>query len=67
MANINRQVLLNQYQNLHGLLIPDGLLIISGILKADRQLLLDQYTQSLYTLTSEAGRGEWTRMTFTKL
>ena len=67
LANINRQVLLNQYQNLHGLLIPDGLLIISGILKADRQLLLDQYTQSLYTLTSEAGRGEWTRMTFTKL
>jgi len=66
LANINRQVILNQSQALHHLLNPEGLLVISGILKVDRQLILDQYTQSLFTLKSEAEKGEWTRMSFMK-
>jgi len=66
LANINRHVLLNQFQNLHQLLLPDGMLIISGILKSDRETILESYTADHFELFTESSKGEWTRMTFTR-
>ena len=66
LANINRHVLLKQYRLLHQLLLNEGQLIISGILKTDMKLILDTYTSAHFNLTSEDSKGEWTRMTFTK-
>ena len=66
LANINRHVLLKQYRLLHQLLLNEGQLVISGILKTDRTLILDTYTSAHFNLTSEDSKGEWTRMTFTK-
>ncbi len=65
LANINRQVLLKQVHKLKLHLAESGLLILSGILKSDRELIMDTYLNARYNLKDEESRGEWCRFSFT--
>lgn len=65
LANINRHVLLTVSDLLPKFLNKGGLLIMSGILKEDRALVLSQYEQSGWALKDEEQRGEWCRFCFT--
>lgn len=66
LANINRHVLLKNQHNLHALLLPNGKLLLSGILKADRPLIVETYTHAGFTLASENQKGEWCMFLFTR-
>ena len=59
LANINRHVLLANANNLFNKLNNDGTLLVSGILKSDRELLLSTYEASDFTLKYENQKGEW--------
>ncbi len=59
LVNINRHVLLANAEKLKLRLNANGVLLMSGILKADRQLILDTYSKAGFSLTSENSRGEW--------
>lgn len=65
LANINRHVLLEQVTKLKSYMAENGLLIMSGILQTDRELILKTYTAAGYTLKDEESRGEWCRFSFT--
>ena len=64
LANINRHVLLKQAKVLPTYLKPNGQLLMSGILKEDRDLVLSTYEQSGLALREEFGRGEWCMFVF---
>jgi len=64
LANINRHVLLANADKQLSLLQPEGLLIMSGILQTDRQLILDTYTAAGFSLKDEDSRGDWCRFGF---
>jgi len=46
LANINRHVILDSFLTLHNMLPPQGILLISGILTSDEELVLDAAKQN---------------------
>jgi len=59
LANINRHVLLANAANLKTHLSAGGKLIMSGILKSDRELIISSYKEEGFILLSESQKGEW--------
>ncbi|HFB99907.1 MAG TPA: 50S ribosomal protein L11 methyltransferase [Phaeodactylibacter sp.] len=59
LANINRHVILESLPTLHKMLSKGGVLLISGILKSDEQLINDAVKASGFHLESTAQRNSW--------
>ncbi|GLR15499.1 50S ribosomal protein L11 methyltransferase [Portibacter lacus] len=59
LANINRGVLLNSAKPLKNYLKPGGVLLLSGILREDEDLVLDAYKAEGYTFVHSIQKGEW--------
>lgn len=58
LANINRRVLLDTKDGILKYLIPQGKLLMSGILKSDEKLIMEKYSPS-FDLLDKRGKGEW--------
>ena len=59
LANINRNVLLNSADELFTCLNDSGVLLISGILDADEQLVSNKYLDSGFRIEHIFSRGNW--------
>ncbi len=59
LANINRNVLLETAAEVFERQKPEGSLLLSGILKQDRELVIEKYKSVGYELKDEIQRGEW--------
>jgi len=59
LANINRHVLLENFSSIKNKLNANGTLLMSGILKSDRNLIIETYLQNDFKLNSEKQKGEW--------
>jgi len=59
LANINRQVLLQNAEKLKTYINKGGTLLMSGILKTDKKLITEKYTEIGFTLLGEKTKGEW--------
>jgi len=59
LANINRHILLQFMGPLHALLAPGGLLLLSGILSADRPVIAEAATATGLSITEDAQEGDW--------
>lgn len=66
IANINRNILLEIMENLQQATLPGGILILSGILKADRQLMVDTIEKAGFERLSEKTKNEWIGLAFKK-
>ena len=59
LANINRHVILNSLSSLYQKLGKRGILIISGILQSDENLLMEHIQQHPFTIDEIIRKGEW--------
>lgn len=66
LANINRGVLTRACSELYDLLNNDSELLVSGILQADKDIILDIYNSQGFRLISENYKGEWSLFVFKK-
>lgn len=66
LANINRHVLLTTPKSLHSLINTGGILLMSGILLSDIQLVNEAYTSVGFHLKESRTKGEWTALLFEK-
>ncbi len=64
LANINRNVLLNTAADLRKLMQDDGILLMSGILESDQDLITEAYTKEHFTLVNKNQKGEWLCLEF---
>lgn len=58
LANINRRVLLETCDQIHHAMKPEGILLMSGILEADQDLVISKY-ESKFSLKKKIQKGEW--------
>ncbi len=58
LANINRNILLDSVEKLASLQQPNMLLMLSGILRGDKDKILQSYSE-YYTAVESVDRGEW--------
>lgn len=59
LANINRKVLLDSADTLYNMQSHAGVLLLSGILKSDENIVLTAYKSAGYMLTNQVQKGEW--------
>jgi ribosomal protein L11 methyltransferase len=59
LANINRNVILNSLNDLKNRLNPGGLLMISGFLKDDFNIMTDALKDFNFTVLNTLNRGNW--------
>jgi len=59
LANINRKVLLESAETLYDMQSHAGILLLSGILHSDFELVKSTYTSAGYMLTNRQQKGEW--------
>ncbi len=59
LANINRHVILDSLEILHQKLIPNGVILFSGILKKDESILLDALKENSFKLLYQIQKGNW--------
>lgn len=59
LANINRNVILDSFPSLFAKLNRDGILLISGILRSDREQVFTAAAQHGFKIDSYTERGEW--------
>lgn len=59
LANINRNVILDTLPTLHKKLNKGGILLISGILRQDEDIVLEAARQAGYTVDEKFYRNEW--------
>lgn len=62
LANINRHVLLDSFLPLYAMLPPQGLLVISGILLADRELIEGAVRRAGFQIEGVREKGQWLAM-----
>jgi ribosomal protein L11 methyltransferase len=60
LANINKNILLESFKNLHPLLAPDGILFISGFYESDLDDLLKEANKFGFKLIQKVVKNEWT-------
>jgi ribosomal protein L11 methyltransferase len=65
-ANINRPVLLESMSAFYRNLKPGGLLILSGIIRNDAQMIINKATSDGFLLQSMSSRQEWVMCVFSK-
>ncbi len=66
IANINRNILSLNHNKLYNLLDKKGTLLISGIMQMDRELIVNLYEETGFTLIEERTKGEWCLFIFNK-
>ncbi len=66
IANINRNILLEIMENLRQATRSGGKLILSGILKTDRSLMVDALEEQGFELIPEKVKNEWIGLAFKK-
>ena len=59
MANINRRVLIDYMPAFSQRLAENGRLVIAGILRHDREMMISAAEEAGFTLIGEADEGEW--------
>ena len=59
LANINRNVLLNSAEELYRRLNENGILLISGILDVDEELVTEKYVSTGFVVKKVNSRGYW--------
>lgn len=59
LANINRHILLEYMQQMHVILKPGGVLMMSGILDADEQVVLSETRKAGFESTSVFAEDKW--------
>lgn len=59
LANINRHILLQYMEQIHHLLPERGMLLMSGILDADEQIVLNETRKAGFKNTSVFAEGKW--------
>lgn len=59
LANINRNILLEIMPHMRRVLKPDGQLLLSGILREDKDVIVQSAQQENLVLRNEQGLGEW--------
>lgn len=59
LANINRNVLLSTAEDIKRLTDQHGLILLSGILREDLELVVDKYQKTGFRLENTLRRGEW--------
>ncbi|MCL4105730.1 UNVERIFIED_CONTAM: hypothetical protein GTU68_028607 [Idotea baltica] len=67
LANINRGVLLNTAKPLLNFLKKGGVLLLSGILKEDEELVVNTYLTAGFTLDNSIQKGEWMCLKLSKV
>ena len=67
LANINRHVLLKNARNLARRLNDNGQLLMSGILKRDENIVLEEYLKSGFKLNKKNYKGDWCLFVFDKV
>ncbi len=66
LANINRNVILNSMESLYGRLVKNGKLIVSGILKQDKSLVLEKAADIGFRLNNTVQKNKWICSIFEK-
>lgn len=66
LANINRNVILDELPTLKNQLSASGLLLISGILWSDWDLIMDKASKQGLNLVSKNQKGEWMMGVFSR-
>lgn len=64
LANINRNVILDSLPALYPMLSTRGLLLLSGILSTDKQIILDTARKNGFTFVEGLERGDWVCLKF---
>ena len=66
LANINRIVLVESMTQLHHLLIPNGHLLLSGIMLEDKEIIEQSALDNGFTLLKTSNKRNWMTMLFHK-
>ena len=66
LANINRTVLEKLCSSFYLLLLPDGHLVLSGILESEHRQLLSLYESHNFKLVEMKNKGEWQLLEFVR-
>ena len=66
LANINKHILLEIADSIFNLTIPEGKIILSGLLVTDREDILSAYSKYGLKLLEEKHLGEWIAIVFQK-
>ncbi len=66
VANINRNVLLKIAPLLSRVLAPEGILVLSGVLKVDQEIVEKEYVKQGFKQVDLAGEKEWLGLVFQK-
>lgn len=66
LANINKHVIIDHFGSLVELLSQNGTLLLSGILYADKEEIISHAVENKLRLISEATRGEWICLRFSR-
>lgn len=66
LANINRNTILAQFENLYHVLNEGGFLIVSGILVSDMSMIAQKAKDFSLAFNHYAGKNEWVAMQFSK-
>ncbi len=67
LANINKHILLEIAESIFNLTIPNGTIILSGLLYTDRDDILNAYSKFNIKLIEEKRLGEWIALVFNKV
>ncbi len=67
LANINRNIILENLVNLERLLLPNGSLLISGILTSDRDLIMKAASEIDLSLTGSLITEQWIALCYKKI
>lgn len=62
LANINRNVILNSLETLAEIIVQEGILVVSGILKVDQELVIKHLTDHQFTVLDVIEKGNWIAM-----
>jgi ribosomal protein L11 methyltransferase len=67
LANINRNVILANMASLYNLLLPNGCILISGILKTDAELIIKAATELGWVMTGTLQTDQWVALCYKKI
>lgn len=59
LANINRHVILDSFQSLHNMISSEGILLISGILNTDKQLVEQKANEAGFKIVKSIEKNNW--------
>jgi ribosomal protein L11 methyltransferase len=66
LANINRHILLNYMNDMYMKIKNDGLILMSGLLKEDREIIMESATTAGFKLLEASEENNWIALLFRK-